>query len=139
MKKIIITILLTSAVTFNYDKLCRQIIPQARYAHPFKGQSIDYQVNLGINEETNYPTICYVHLTQEDKKILWQKLHSIQDKTITKELVESFSNDSVVSKVLADFKTKHKHESSAVSQKITVRYVINVLNLSDLVYSGKES
>ncbi|BDC34122.1 hypothetical protein Noda2021_00800 [Candidatus Dependentiae bacterium Noda2021] len=139
MKKTIMTLLILSATSYSYDKVCRQINPLARYAHPFKGLTIDYQINLGINEETNHPTICYVHLTLEDKKILWQKLHTIQDKAITKELVESFSNDSVVSKVLADFKTKHKHESSAVSHKITVGHVINTLNLSDLVYSGKES
>lgn len=132
MKKIILFGLAIGPILANgYDKICREESPQARYVHPFPEKGITYQFSLGIKEESNYPTLCYVHLTAEDKKVLWQKLSTIRDKKITKELLESFSSDSVVFKVLADFKEKNKHNPTAISE-LLVNDVMNALRLQNI-------
>ncbi|MFZ5953919.1 MAG: hypothetical protein ACOYT8_02330 [Candidatus Dependentiae bacterium] len=116
----------------SYDKVCQEMRPNIRYAHPFNGKKIDYQFSLGIKEENSYPTICFVHLSDEDKKILWQKLSNMKDKIVDKELQESFSSDSVVAKVLSDFKEMRKYgtKKDAFSlKKLTVGDVLEKLEL----------
>jgi hypothetical protein len=132
-KSIIAVVLVCVSITTCYDKVCRELAPNIRYAHPFNGQTIDYHFSLGTKEGSNYPTICYVHLSDEDKKILWQKLSDIKNKVVDKELQESFSSDSVVSKVLADFKEMRKYETKRFTiVPLTVRDVLDRLKITGM-------
>lgn len=134
-RQILIALLTIVTISSSYDKVCREIAPNIRYAHPFNGKTIDYHFSLGTKEGSTYPTICYVHLSDEDKKILWQKLSDIKNKIVDKELQESFSSDSVVAKVLSDFKEMRKYQTKRLSvAPLTVQDVLERIKIQGIAH-----